>query len=72
MSHALKSILSASLFALTIASQIMTPSSVIAAEAVALADAAQTSFRSEVICGIKIAYRGAGGGGGEPIRCPPC
>ena len=60
MSHALKSILSASLLALTIASPIMTPSSVIAAESVAMADAAQTSFRSEVIDGIKIGYREAG------------
>jgi pimeloyl-ACP methyl ester carboxylesterase len=60
MSHALKSVLSASLLALTIASPIMTPSSVIAAEAVAMADPAQTSFRSEVIDGIKIAYREAG------------
>lgn len=36
------------------------PSSVIAAEAVAMAEAVQTSFRSEVIDGIKIAYREAG------------
>jgi hypothetical protein len=72
MSHALKPVLSASLLALTIASPIMTSSSVIAVEAVAMADAAQTSFRSEVIDGIKIAYREASGGGSEPIRSPTC
>lgn len=60
MSYALKSTLSASLLALTVASPIMAPSSVIAAETVAGTDAAQTSFRSEVIDGNKIAYREAG------------
>lgn len=60
MSNALKSTLNASLLALTIASPIMAPSFVIAAETVARTDAAQTSFRSEVIDGKKIAYREAG------------
>ena len=60
MHHDIKSVLSASLLALTIASPMIMPSSVIAAEAVAMAEAVQTSFRSEVIDGIKIAYREAG------------
>jgi pimeloyl-ACP methyl ester carboxylesterase len=60
MSYALKSTLSASHLALSIASPIMTPSYVIAAETVARDDTAQTSFRSEVIDGLNIAYREAG------------
>lgn len=60
MSYATKSTLSASLLALTIASPIMISSPVIAAETVVRVDAAQTSFRSEVIDGQNIAYREAG------------
>jgi pimeloyl-ACP methyl ester carboxylesterase len=60
MSYAIKSTLSASLLALTIALPNLTSSSAIAAEAAVNADAAQISFRSEVIDGLKIAYREAG------------
>jgi pimeloyl-ACP methyl ester carboxylesterase len=54
MSYAIKSALSASLLALTIASP------AIAAETAVRVDAAHTSFRSEVIDGQNIAYREAG------------
>jgi pimeloyl-ACP methyl ester carboxylesterase len=57
MSYAIKSALSASLLALTITSPILMSSPAIAADTT---DAAQTSFRSEVIDGLKIAYREAG------------
>jgi pimeloyl-ACP methyl ester carboxylesterase len=60
MPYAFKSVLSASLFALTIATPIMMASPALSDETVAIVDAAQTSFRSEVIDGIKIAYREAG------------
>lgn len=57
MSYAIKSALSASLLALTITSPILISSPAIAADTT---DAAQTSFRSEVIDGLKVAYREAG------------
>jgi pimeloyl-ACP methyl ester carboxylesterase len=57
MSYAIKSALSASLLALTITSPILMSSPAIAADTT---DAAQTSFRSEVIDGLKVAYREAG------------
>ncbi|MEH6737091.1 MAG: alpha/beta hydrolase [Sulfitobacter sp.] len=57
MSYAIKSALSASLLALTITSPILMSSPAIAADTT---DAAQASFRSEVIDGLKIAYREAG------------
>jgi pimeloyl-ACP methyl ester carboxylesterase len=60
MSSPLKSVLSAGLFALTIASPIFPVSFADAAETQVVADATQASFRSEVIDGVKIAYREAG------------
>lgn len=60
MSNPLKSVLSAGLFALTIASPILPVSFANAAETRIVADATQASFHSEVIDGVKIAYREAG------------
>jgi pimeloyl-ACP methyl ester carboxylesterase len=60
MSNPLKSVLSAGLFALTIATPILSVSFANAAETRVVADATQASFRSEVIDGVKIAYREAG------------
>lgn len=60
MSNPLKSVLSAGLFALTIASPTLPVSFANAAETRIVADAAQASFHSEVIDGVKIAYREAG------------
>lgn len=60
MSNPFKSVLSAGLFALTIASPTLPISSANAAETRILADPTQASFRSEVIDGVKIAYREAG------------
>ncbi len=60
MSNPLKSVLGAGLFALAIASPIFPVSFANAAETQVLADVAQASFRSEIIDGVKIAYREAG------------
>ena len=60
MSNPFKSVLSAGLFALMIASPILPVSLANATETRVLAGATQASFRSEVIDGVKIAYREAG------------
>ncbi len=60
MSNPLKTVLSAGLLALTLASPILPVSFANAAETQVVADVAQASFRSEVIDGVKIAYREAG------------
>lgn len=60
MSNSIKSILGASLLAVTFASPIMTTAPANAAEPTSTIDTARTSFRSEVIDGIKVAYREAG------------
>lgn len=60
MTNPIKSALSASLLALTLASPNMAASPAFAVESNAVIDVTQTSFRSEIIDGIRIAYREAG------------
>jgi pimeloyl-ACP methyl ester carboxylesterase len=60
MFNPLKSVLGAGLFALAITSPIFPVSLANAAETQVVANATQASFRSEIIDGVKIAYREAG------------
>ena len=60
MTNPIKSVLSASLLALTLASPNIAASPAFAVETNAVIDVTQTSFHSEIIDGIRIAYREAG------------
>ena len=60
MYKSLKTLIGASLLALSFASPVLTPSSAFAVDATVTVQHQQVAFRSEVIDGVKVAYREAG------------
>ncbi len=60
MTYSLKSILGASLLALTVSAPALLPSPALAVDAAVATELSQVSYRSETIDGVKIAYREAG------------